>query len=342
MIENVEARHPLRKTFLILMAAAALLTVGCPKPTRPDGLYTIGIFQVTESTTLSETRKGFIQALENAGLRDGVNVRLKVRNAMGDVSEVQRIAEAFVREKVDLVVPLSTPCLQAALIASKKTPIVFASVANPYLVNAGRSARDHGPNVTGVSSSGPIKETLAFIRKVLPAAKRVGTLWTPSEINSEYYLELARQAALRLGMEIVAVPVDNSSDVLLSAQLLLNKKIDAVYQISDNTINAAFETLGRVAEENGVPLFGGFLHATRLGAAASMGWDFYDMGLKAGALALRIKAGEQPGRIPFESMSVIKVSLNPSAAARQGIVFAPEVLKSADEILASDGSSSGN
>jgi len=332
----------LRKAFLILVAATAVLSAACPKPTKPEALYAIGIFQFTESTTLSETRKGFIQALETAGFRDGVNIRLKVRNAMGDVSEVQRIAEAFVRDKVDLVVPLSTPCLQAALIASKKMPIVFASVANPYLLSAGRSAQDHLPNVTGVASSGPIKETLAFIRRVLPKAKRVGTLWTPSEINSEYYLELARQAAARLGMEIVAVPVDNASDVLLSAQLLLNKKIDAVYQISDNTINAEFETLGRVAEENGVPLFGGFLHATRLGAAASMGWDFYDMGLKAGAMALKVKAGEQPGRIPFESMSAIKLSLNPSAAAHQGIVFPPDILKSADEVLASDGSSSGN
>ena len=339
MIVGNEGRLPLRKTLLVilLLGLGLIWGTGCPPKNNTDKLYTIGLFQVTESSTLSEARKGFIQALETRGLRDGVNVRLKVRNAMGDISEVQRIAESFVRDRVDLIVAFSTQCLQAALIATKKIPIVFASVADPYGISAGRSAEDHLPNVTGVASTGPIKETLAFIRRVLPKAKRIGTLWTPSEINSEFYLDQTRQAAARLGMEIVAVPVNNSSDIVLAAQKLVNKRIEAIYQISDNTINASFETLGGVAEENGLPLFGGFIRSTRLGAAAAMGWDFFDLGLKTGTLAIRVKDGESPGRIPFQVMTVLKLSLNPAAAARQGIVFAPEVLKAADEVVSPAG-----
>ncbi len=335
MIVWNEGRFPLRKTLVIILLLAFGLVwgTGCPSKNKADKLYTIGLFQVTESATLSEARKGFINALETRGLRDGVNVRLKVRNAMGDISEVQRIAESFVRDRVDLIIAFSTQCLQAALIATKKTPIIFASVADPYGIGAGRSAEDHLPYVTGVASTGPIKETLAFIRQVLPKARRIGTLWTPSESNSEFYLDLCRQAAARLGMEIVAVPVNNSSDILLAAQKLVNKRIEAIYQISDNTINASFETLGRVAEENGLPLFGGFLLSTRLGAAAAMGWDLFDLGQKTGALAVRVKDGESPGRIPFQVMTVLKLSLNPAAAARQGIEFAPDILKTADEVV---------
>ncbi len=321
------------RRFLGLILLPALLIPACSDRSPGRGLYTIGIFQVTESTTLSETRKGILQALEGAGLRDGVNVHLKIRNAMGDISEVQRIAESFVAEKVDLIVPLSTPCLHAALIATKKIPIVFASVANPYLVQAGKSAREHLPNVTGVASTGPIRQTMDFIHRVLPGARRIGTLWTPAEINSEYYLGLARDAARGLGVEILATPVTNAGDVLLAAQLLVNRKVDAIYQISDNTVNAVFDTLGQVAAENAIPLFGGFLRATRLGACAAMGWDFFDMGLKAGALVLRVKSGEKPGAIPFEAMTSIRLSLNLAAARSQGIEFPPEVLKSASEVL---------
>jgi len=322
-----------KRIFVVSVLLAAGFGAACPSPPVRHDLYTVGVFQLTEAPTLSETRKGFIRAFEDQGFRDGVNIRFVVRNGMGDISEVQRIAESFVRDRVDLIAALSTQCLQAAMIATDKIPIVFASVANPYRINAGRTAEDHRPNVTGVASTAPIAESLAFVRRILPQARRIGTLWTPSEINSEFYLETARREAGRLNLEIVAVPIANAGEVLFAAQLLVNKKIDAIYQISDNTVNAVFDSVGRVAAENGIPLIGGFAHAARLGACAGMGWDFFDMGRRAGELALRVKSGEKPGRIPFQAMSDLKLSLNLETARRQGVVFPAEVRARAQELL---------
>jgi len=314
-----------------LFLLSFFLFIGCHK--NQEHLYTVGIFQVNEAPHLNEARKGFIQALEDNGLVDGGNVNLILRNGKGDIAEVQKIAQAFVREKVDMICALSTPCLQAALNASHKIQIRFTSVANPYRAGAGRSAEYHLSNVAGVASTGPIKQALAFIKEVLPEAKRIGTLWTPSELNSEYYLELCRIGARELGLEMVAVPVANKSEVFLSAQILINKKIDAIYQISDNTINESFEAVGKVAEENAVPLFGGFLLSTHSGACAAMGWDFFDMGYKAGKIALRVKNGQSPSNIPIQYMKEIKIHINLLAAEKQGIEFSAEILEQADEIL---------
>jgi putative ABC transport system substrate-binding protein len=137
---------------------------------------------------------------------------------------------------------------------------------------------------------------------------------------------------------VVALPVANSNEVLLSGQMLLNKKVDAIFPISDNTINAAFESLGRLAGENAVPLFGGFPLFTRLGACAAMGWDFFEMGYKTGEIALRIKNGEDPGRIPIQSMSRVRLYLNLPAAAMQGIRFSAQILERADDVIRSEGS----
>lgn len=320
----------MRKVFIIL-ASFLFLFLCCKKP--EPSLYTIGIFQVNDAPTLNEVRKGFIRALEDKGFVDGTNIQLIFRNGMGDIPEVQMIAQEFVDKKVQMIIALSTPCLQAALHATPEIPIVFSSVANPYLAGAGKSAEDHLRNVTGVSSRGPIKQSLTFLKEILPRAKRIGTLWTPSEINSEYYLELIKQAARSLKLEIVAVPVANKSEVLLSAQALLNKKIDAIYQISDNTINASFEAVGKVAEENGVPLFGGFLLSTHFGACAALGWDFFDMGYKAGQIAIRVKEGEGPTHIPIQYMSKVRLYLNLNAARKQNVEFSKEILKRADEII---------
>jgi len=316
---------------LIVLLLFLLTFVFCSK--NQEHLFTVGIFQVNDAPHLNEARKGFIHALEDDGLVEAVNVNLLVRNGKDDIAEVQRIAQDFVREKVDMICTLSTPCLQAALNATHKIPIIFTSVANPYLVGAGRSPEEHLNNITGIASTSPIKESLEFIKRVLPEAKRIGTLWTPSEINSEYYLELSQKIGRELGLEVVAVPVANKSEVLISAQILINKKIDAMYQISDNTINASFEAVGKVATENSIPLFGGFLLSTHLGACAAMGWDFFDMGYKTGKIALRVKNSESPVRIPIQYMEKIKLHINLQAAEKQGVSFSDDILKRADEIL---------
>jgi putative tryptophan/tyrosine transport system substrate-binding protein len=323
----------LRKVWIAVLGLAALWT-SCPRP--PRTLYTIGVLLFLESPTTRDVRRGFINALETHGLREGVNVRLDVRDGLGDLSEVQRTAQAFVRDGVDMILAVSTPCLQAAMIATQKIPIIFTSVANPYLTRAGTAGSGHLDNVTGVASTGPIKQSLMFIKEVLPATKRVGTLWTPSELNSEYYLDLARTSADALGLEIVAVPVANPNEVLLASQVLINKSVDAIYQISDNTVNASFEALGRLAEDNGVPLFGGFLLSTHIGACAALGWDFFDMGFKAGEIAVRVRSGESAGRIPFQSMTGVKIHLNLKTAEKQGVKFPPEIIKRAAELWPSE------
>ncbi|MBS3818835.1 ABC transporter substrate-binding protein [bacterium] len=315
----------------ILLLSLLMLSSYCQK--KDKDLYTIGIFQVNDAPTLNLVRKAFIETLKDKGLREGEDVRLITKNAYGDIPEVQRIAQEFVDNQVDMIVALSTPCLQSALHVTSEIPVVFSSVANPYLAGAGKSAEDHLKNVTGVSSRGPIKETLNFIKKVLPKARRVGTLWTPSELNSKYYLELAQKKAEALNLEILDVPIANSSQVLLFAQRLINKKVDVIFPISDNTINASFEAISRVAEENNLPLFGGFLLSTQLGACAALGWDFYEMGTKAGQLAWRVKEGENPGDIPFQYMHDVRLHINLKAAEKQGIQFSSEILDKADKVI---------
>lgn len=322
---------------VIFLAIVFLLCFSCRREQKD--LYTIGLFQVDDAPHLNSVRRGFLNALEEAGLQDGVNIRMVIRNGMGSIPEIQRIAQEFVQSRVDLIVPLSTPCLQAALHATTEIPIVFSSVANPFLAGAGVSEENHLPNVTGVSSRGPIKESLSFINEIIPQAKRVGTLWTPSELNSNFYLDLAREGAKERELEIVAVPVHNKSEILLAAQLLLNKKVDVIYQISDNTINASFEAVSRVADENSVPLIGGALFSARLGACAAMGWDFLEMGHKTGEIAVRVKSGESPAHIPIQNMSEVKLHLNMNAAERQGVTFPESVLKQADEIFKAEGKS---
>ena len=301
--------------------------VGVPKP------YVIGIFQSVDSPTGNEVRRGILQAFADVGLRDGQEIVVTIRIANNDISEVQRIAQQLVAERVDLIIPMSTQALQAVLLTGRTTPVVFSAVAVPYLVGAGRSADEHLGHVTGVASTGPVRQTMALIREVLPKARRVGSLWTSSEINSEFYMDLARECAAELGFEMIAVPVTGPHEIHGSVQGLLNEKIDVLFPMSDNTINSSFDVIGRAAEENGLPLFGSFLRSVEFGACAALGYDFYDMGVKTGRIVVRIKNGESPARIPIQSMDEVRLYINPEAAARQGVSFSKGLLDRANKVV---------
>jgi putative ABC transport system substrate-binding protein len=328
------------RSALRFILAAALILPACrdkAEPPAPSGApkpYVVGIFQSVDSPTGNEVRRGILQAFSEAGLRDGREVVVTIRIANNDIAEVQRIARELASGRVDLIIPLSTQALQAAILAVRRKPIVFGAVAVPYLVGAGRSAENHLGHVTGVVSTGPVRETMALIREVLPAARRIGSLWTSSEINSEYYLDRAREAAAELGFELVAVPVTGPHEIHASLQRLLNEKVDALFPMSDNTLNSSFGDIGQAAEETGLPLFGGFLRAVEFGACAALGYDFYEMGLKTGRLAVRVKGGESPARIPIQSMDEIRLYVNPAAAAKQGVVFPKSVLDRAARSVA--------
>jgi putative ABC transport system substrate-binding protein len=329
-----------RPTLRVTLLVACLILPACgdkdepPAPAGAPGPYVIGIFQSVDSPTANEVRRGILQAFSEAGLRDGREVVVTIRIANNDIAEVQRIAGELAAGRADLIIPLSTQALQAAILAVRRTPIVFGAVAVPYLVGAGKSAESHLGHVTGVVSTGPVRETMALIREVLPSARRIGSLWTSSEINSEYYLDLAREAAGELGFELVAVPVTGPHEIHASLQRLLNEKVDALFPMSDNTLNSSFADIGRAAEESGLPLFGGFLRAVEFGACAALGYDFTEMGLKTGRLALRVKGGESPARIPIQSMDEVKLYVNPAAAAKQGVVFPKNVLDRATRSVA--------
>lgn len=322
----------MKRSALLVALAAGLLFPACREgksvsgPAAASRPYVIGILQSVDSPTANEVRRGILQALADAGLRDGEDVLVTIRIANNDIAEVQRLARQLAAERADMIVPLSTQALQAAILAARRTPIVFGAVAVPYLVGAGKSAENHLGNVTGVVSTGPVRQTMALIREVLPAARRIGSLWTSSEINSEHYLDLAREAAAELGLELAAVPVTGPREIPAALQRLLNQRIDALYPMSDNTLNSSFDIIGRAAEENATPLFASFLRSVEFGACAALGYDFYEMGLKTGRLAVRVKNGESPARIPIQSMDEVRLYVNPVAAGRQGIVLPKDIL----------------
>lgn len=321
--------------FIVQVICLAAIFTGCKekleRSEKAEPKYTVGVILAYDSATSLQVLRVLKENLEEYQKSSGQPLEIIVRQAGGQIALLPELVQSLAA-RANLLVPISTAALQAALIASSEQPVVFSSVANPYIVRAGQTAVDHDPRVTGVCSTAPIRQVLALIHQLLPEARKIGTIWTPSEINSEYYLELMMEAASELDLEIISHPIAGAEDIVQVIQTLVRDRVEVLFPVSDNTINANFQVVSKLAAENRLPLFAAFATGAELGACASMGFSFEDIGHKTAELIIRIKNGESPARIPFQYVDRIRFFINQEAARKQGIIFPEAILKKAERV----------
>ncbi len=275
--------------------------------------------------------EGLLDGFRQAGLVEGVDYNLRVYNAQGDMSTLSGIMNNIRTDRVDLLLVISTPALQAALRqAGDDTRIVFTGVGDGVQAGAGKSETDHLPNVTGVTTRSDFAQMVAVIRETLPNARRVGTLFTPAEINSVLYKDWFAEALSEYGMELIALPVTQSADVPQSASELIRQRIDVLAQVVDNLTRPGFGLIARRASESNIPVYVFDSAQMKEGGVIAVACDYYQAGIEASVKALRVLNGESPGRIPFSNVQTVKLIINPTLASKYGIKLSDTLYERAE------------
>lgn len=323
----------------LLKKTGVLATLAClmvAPVSAADKIFRIGVTKIIAHPSLEAIEKGLVAGLASAGFKEGSNVVYDMQNAQGDLNKAEVIARKFVADKVDLIVATTTPTAQAAFKVAGNLPLVFASTTDP--VGAGIVPKDSAPgkktgtHVTGVSGALPIALQLQTYAKVVPKAKRWGTIYNPAEPNSVFEVKAMREAAEKLGLSFVEATVGSTKDVPQAMASLVGK-IDAFATVSDNATMADFEAVVKVCNEKKIPLFAGNLDNLARGATAAYGLDEYLVGYAAGKKVALILKGSKPGDVPWGPVEKFSFVINQKAAALQGVAISPELLKMADRII---------
>jgi len=294
----------------------------------------IGFVQVSDHGLLNITRDSFVEELGRIGYRRGENCTILLEDANGDLPTVRTILDKFVQEDVDLVVPISTACTQAAVNRIKDRPVVFATVANPFIIGAGDTESDHLPNVTGVYGWVPMDRTMDMVRKILPGRLTVAAIWDPAHANSVFNVgNLKTAVASREGDRFVGATITSSSEVYQAAVSLAQKDIDAFVLSPDNIVYSAFEAVVKASRPEKIPIFMSDVERLPDGALGALGYDYRSSGIQAARLVKRILEGESPKEIPFERYRKLTVGLNLDIARSIGVTFPDPVLASATELF---------
>jgi len=307
------------------VALAVLASMGaCGDKTTDANTVRIGIAQIVSHPSLDAIRAGFKDCMGTLGYD---NVSYDEQNPEGDQAALTSIANNFKSANLDLVVAITTPVAQAMAQAMPDRSIIFAGVTDPVGAGLVTSFEAPGGNLTGTSDYPPIDAQIELIKDIKPDVKTIGVVYSSSEVNAEIQLNLAKDAAAKLGIEVRAAAITNSSEVQQAAASL--KGVDAFYVGNDNAVVSAIEGLIQAAEQQKVPVITADPDSVSKGATASYAVDQHEMGCESAKLADQVLQGANPGDLPVVRMADLKdslvLTLNPTAAGRQGVTIPDSV-----------------
>lgn len=320
------------KLATVIGLAGAVFLSGCGGDSgeKKADTYKIGVTQIVEHPSLDAAFEGFKKAIDDAGLE----VEYDVQMAHGDKNNLLPIATNFVGDNVDLIFANSTDSAQSALNATDKIPIIFTSVTDPIGAKLVKDFDEPGENITGTVDLHPeaITKTVKLMDEQF-GLKSIGTIYNAGEQNSVAQVNLIKDAMVGTEMKLEEKPVATTAEVKQAAEALVGK-VDAIYIITDNTVVSGLEAVIGIANDQDIPLFVGELDSVKRGGFAAYGFDYEEIGYRAGEMAAQILKGEKTtAELPVEYPPNLRLVMNKKAAQEMNIQWKDEWNDLAEEII---------
>jgi len=211
--------------------------------------------------------------------------------------------------------------------------VIYTAVNDPVAAELANKDGTPAGNVTGTSDRLPVKKQLKMIRTILPDAKKIGILYSTSEVNSISVVQAYRDAAPACDFEIVESGISVAADIPLAADQLL-ARVDCLCNLTDNTVVSSLPLILEKADRKGIPVFGSEIEQVKIGCLAAVGLDYYELGIQTGKMAARVLKGE--AKAEDMSFTVCKEASfygNNTVAKNLGISIPEELTGAAGEMF---------
>ncbi len=323
-----------RREFLAFLGSAAMAWPRAVIAQQPERLWRVGV--VIQGDSYLVGVDGLREGLKAAGLEEGRQIALLVRDAKGASTAVEAAARALERDDgVDLIVAFATSVALAAKRSTANVPIVFIAGSDPAEVGLVDTLARPGGRLTGVHSitTDLTSKRIEILRELMPTLRRVLTFYNPDNRSAVSSLESARYAERRFGIDLVAQPVSSTQDIDKRLHALSASDADAYVFVSDSMVSDYSGPILDRANALGMPTMVSRLDTMGEGALIGYGFSYRDLGRRAAGYVSRILAGTSPRDLPVEAVSVPALAINQKAAKALGIEIPPSLLDRADEVI---------
>lgn len=307
----------------LLFLFLVILNYGCGQNKNRE-VPLVGFVDAFEDATIAQARDGFTVALSDNGFSEkDQTLKISYRNAQGDIPTLTQIVSYFIAEKVDLMATSTTLSTITALQKTKDIPVFMMVAPTPRLMNLVDAQGNDPANLYGVAEDlAYIDTSFSFIPEfVKPKGKRlvVGMVYNQAEPQSVDARNRIKSLAKKLNVDVISLPLNNSSDAQLVTQSLLNNNIDAFFANPDNSVFASFETILKNCNQKDIPIFTSEAGLVKRGAVAAFGADIYKWGYQTGEQAAQFLKTGKTDQLKWEMVKTRARIYNSEAAKKYNI-----------------------
>jgi putative tryptophan/tyrosine transport system substrate-binding protein len=289
----------------------------------------------------SETQARFAilrQSLQDLGWSDSRNIRIDYR-VTRDVSRMREYASELVRLGPDVIVTHPTPATSAIKKENTQVPVVFVAVSDPIGSGFVTSFARPGGSMTGFTN---FETTLGgkwldVLKEIVPGLTRAGFLYNPDTAaagaTGGVYLESAKGAAARLGVELIVSPVRDVADIEFTISSLA-KAPGGCLIVNPNVFTRAHRaTIAASAAKHRVPTIYPYAAFVEAGGLLSYGIEPRDLFRHAAVYVDRILKGVKPADLPVQAPTKLELIVNLKAAKALGLTIPESFLLRADKVI---------
>jgi putative tryptophan/tyrosine transport system substrate-binding protein len=328
------AIHIRRREFVFTLGGAAVWPVAARA--QPDRMRRIGVLMAyAESDAQGKAWiAAFRDELQQLGWTDGRNLQIDYRWTP-NVDLMQLLAKELVALHPDVILAQNTPTTASILQETRTIPIIFANVSDPVGSGFVNSLARPGGNVTGFNNlEGSLSgKWLDLLKEIAPRINRVAILFNPATAPySKYYLNPLKAAAARLGVQAIAAPIHDTSELETVFTALARTPNGGLIIMPDSFANVHRAQITSLAAQYRIPT----VYPYRLfdaGALLMYGIDPLDQFRRAATYADRILKGAKPSELPVQAPVKFELVINLKTAKALGLDVPPTLLARADEVI---------
>ncbi len=323
-----------RRQFMSALAGAAVPLPLAARAQQP--LPVIGWLFGVSSEAGQPTLAAFRKTLGDAGYVEGRNVQFEYRWADGHYDRLPAMAADLVARPVTMLVTGGgEPAAFAAKAATSTIPVVV--VGGGDLVKEGlvASLNRPGGNITGatVFSYDMESKRLGLLHEAAPAAKTVAVLLNPANPAVELQLGDVREAAPRIGVEVITFTANADSEFESVFAAMVQQQAAALLVGADPFFNSRRARLIALAAQHRLPAIYEWRQFAVDGGLMSYGTVLTDAYAQAGSYAGRILNGEKPADLPVVQPTSFQFVINLKTAKALGLQISPTLSARADDVI---------
>jgi putative ABC transport system substrate-binding protein len=276
----------------------------------------------------------FATSLDKLGWREGDNLRLEVRHAVGDAQLRRQVTELAALNPAVLLIQ-SNQALAIARDQNLAIPTVFVSVSDPVGSGFVASLARPGGHTTGFTNFEPGTggKWLQVLKELAPRIQSVTMLLNPTIAANRELARSVEAAAATLG--IVATRVAAGDGPALEkalAGLVADPRAGIVVLPSPTNALHQKQVIDAAARHR-LPAIYPFPYYARNGGLIAYGLDIKEVFRQAAGYVDRILRGTRAGELPVQQPTKYELVINLRTARALGLTVPAALLVRANELI---------